>query len=527
MPGLDLSSIGQLVGVALELGALEYAHPTPGERALLSRAEYPGRRLTTELRERIMNGEAPLGDALVRLRAAPDRRKTGTTFTPRALVSAMVKWVQARDPVRIVDPGAGSGRFIVAAGRAVPTAQLVAIELDPLCALLLRAHLSATGLARRANVFVCDYPSMQVGRFHGRTAFVGNPPYVRHHSLTAARKQWFVASAKQIGVSASQLAGLHAHFVLATALQAAEGDIGCFVTAAEWLDVNYGSALRTILLEHLGLQSVRLIEPTAKPFPDAATTAVICCFEKGAPASRVAISRVARLRPNAAIERGQAVSREKMRQTTRWTTLTRAERKVPDGLVELGEICRVHRGQVTGQNRVWIVDPEQTELPASVLYPAVTRARELFASGFAITDARPFRRVVDLPSDLDQFSGETKRVIERFLRRARAEGADANYIARHRTPWWSVGLRAAAPILASYMARRPPAFVRNPAGVRHINVVHGLYPRVALSNEDLDELTRYLCTTVSCADGRTYCGGLTKFEPKEMERLLVPAPRAC
>jgi hypothetical protein len=25
-------------------------------------------------------------------------------------------------------------------------------------------------------------------------------------------------------------------------------------------------------------------------------------------------------------------------------------------------------------------------------------------------------------------------------------------------------------------------------------------------------------------DGRTYAGGLTKFEPREMERLLVPRP---
>jgi adenine-specific DNA-methyltransferase len=25
-------------------------------------------------------------------------------------------------------------------------------------------------------------------------------------------------------------------------------------------------------------------------------------------------------------------------------------------------------------------------------------------------------------------------------------------------------------------------------------------------------------------DGRTYSGGLTKFEPREMERLIVPSP---
>ena len=92
-----------------------------------------------------------------------------------------------------------------------------------------------------------------------------------------------------------------------------------------------------------------------------------------------------------------------------------------------------------------------------------------------------------------------------------------------RTPWWRVRLRAPAPILASYMARRPPAFVRNLAGARHVNIAHGLYPRERLSPPALDGLAAFLRRSVSQAQGRTYAGGLTKFEPGEMERLPVPA----
>jgi hypothetical protein len=29
---------------------------------------------------------------------------------------------------------------------------------------------------------------------------------------------------------------------------------------------------------------------------------------------------------------------------------------------------------------------------------------------------------------------------------------------------------------------------------------------------------------ISQRSGRTYAGGLTKFEPREMERLIVPSP---
>src|SRR5262249_22133141 len=103
-------------------------------------------------------------------------------------------------------------------------------------------------------------------------------------------------------------------------------------------------------------------------------------------------------------------------------------------------------------------------------------------------------------------------------------GAGESYGARHRSPWWRVGLADPAPILASYMARRPPAFVRNLAGARHVNIAHGLYPREPLPPAALDGLAAYLRRSVTPAQGRTYAGGLTKFEPGEMERLPVPVP---
>jgi hypothetical protein len=101
-------------------------------------------------------------------------------------------------------------------------------------------------------------------------------------------------------------------------------------------------------------------------------------------------------------------------------------------------------------------------------------------------------------------------------------GGDKGYIAEHRKAWWSIGLRQPAPILTTYMARRPPAFVLNRAGARHINIAHGIYPREPLSANVLEALAQHLNVYVSTRDGRTYAGGLTKFEPKEVERLLIP-----
>ncbi len=74
------------------------------------------------------------------------------------------------------------------------------------------------------------------------------------------------------------------------------------------------------------------------------------------------------------------------------------------------------------------------------------------------------------------------------------------------------------------MARRPPIFVRNLADARHINIAHRLYPREPLKESVLRTLANFLSQSVTVAQGRTYAGGLIKFEPREMERLMVPQP---
>ena len=327
-----------------------------------------------------------------------------------------------------------------------------------------------------------------------------------------------------MGLTASKLAGLHVYFFLATVRNAKPGDFGAFITAAEWMDVNYGALVRSLVLDGLGGQSVTVIEPTAQPFPDAATTAAITTFEIGSKPTSIFFRRVDSLRNLDGLGKGRKVHRDRLLAETRWSYLTRASEKAPEGYVELGELCRVHRGQVTGANGVWIAGDHSANLPRSVLFRSITRARELIEAEGVLDDASKLKFVIDLPIDLDTLDTAERREVDRFLKVARAMGANKGYVASHRRAWWSVGLRAPAPIISTYMARRPPAFVVNKADARHINIAHGLYPREALSSRAQKNLVDYLQTNISQRSGRTYAGGLTKFEPREMERLIVPGP---
>jgi len=491
-------------------------------------AGWGGRDVMAGLRARIRAGEDPLGQAFCRIRPPEQRRGAGQTFTPAAVVDSMISWAgRTLTPARVVDPGAGSARFLVAAGRRWPEAELIGLETDPLAALIGRATLAAAGMAGRATIEVADYRSARLPPARGRTLFLGNPPYVRHHQVAAPWKDWFRDTAARLGVPASGLAGLHAHFFLATALHVAPGDAGALVTAAEWLDVNYGGLIRALLLGPLGGDSIHLLDPATAVFPDAAATSAITCFRPGSTPRAIRLRQVPGVAGLGVLAGGTPVPVAVLRSAPRWrplATCPSGPRRRPPGMVELGELCRVHRGQVTGANQVWITAGADSGLPARFLHPAVTRASELFRAGNTLASNAALRCVIDLPADLRALPAGERAQVAAFLERARAAGAAESYVARHRSPWWRVRLADPAPILASYMARRPPAFVRNLAAARHVNIAHGLYPRDPLPPAALDGLAAYLRNSVTTGQGRLYAGGLAKFEPGDMERLLVPAP---
>src|SRR6185295_8908193 len=264
MPQLRLAfapgAESDLAGLALALGARRVEGWSAAEERLAGKVSEPEAKIGKRIRLAIERGEDPLGEQFCALRSAGERRLQGATYTPEPIVAAMTLWAQAQPaPDRIVDPGAGSGRFLVTAGRAIPQARLVGVEIDPLAALLARAQLAVHGMAGRSQILVGDYREVVLSQIAGRTLFLGNPPYVRHHLISPSWKAWMTKTAAGHGLAASQLAGLHVHFLLATLEITRPGDLGAFITAAEWLDVNYGRLVRELLLQKLGGRSLHVI----------------------------------------------------------------------------------------------------------------------------------------------------------------------------------------------------------------------------------------------------------------------------
>lgn len=571
-----------LLRLAVDLGAAEVGGPlTPAEQAVVALAAgEPARDATvvSEASAAIRGGADPLGDALCVIRPGAERRDIGAFYTPPAIVDPMVDWVLRHRPVRVVDAGSGSGRYAAAVLRRDPTLPVIAVDLDPVATLLTRAAVASTG-ATQATVLNADFTRLELPSDEGVTAWIGNPPYVRHHDLSPATKAWAAEAGRRLGVPVSSLAGLHALFFLATADQARSGDVGSYITSSEWLDVGYGVLIRELLTGVLGLETLHVLDPRAVPFADAMTTGAIASFVVGGGSqeTRVAHHQAAAGLSDLAV--GNPVSLAALREAPRWSRLVRdagspgveqsqtqaawtQEGKVPTasgtaapihvtattrargkqgldgrnrlvsvGPAQLGEIGRVHRGLVTGANRYFVLTREQARRHGVEAWcrPAITSAEEVLDSGGVIHDS-PERLLLFCPSaDVDRAGSPT---LNRYLRRGERRSGDRpavknGYICTHRRPWWNHGRISTPPIVASYMARRPPAFARNPDGLVLLNVVHGIYPPAELSDKELDELVAELnqLAPTFVGSGRTYHGGLEKFEPREMEQLVLPDGR--
>lgn len=526
MNELNIASEAALARLAVDLGAALVGGPlTADEQALITAAmREPASEPATmaTVRDAVLAGGDPLGNVFSILRTPAERRADGQFWTPPEILEPMVNWAFGHSISRFVDPGCGSGRYAMAAVRRQIDMPVIAVDLDPLATLMTRANLGILG-ATDARVLCESYLTAEIPEHAGITAYIGNPPYVRHHDLPAEVKAWAAATAKAAGQKISGLAGLHALFFLATAAHASPRDIGSFVTSAEWLDVGYGSIVRQLLTDGMGGRAMDLVDPKAIPFEDAMTTALITCFEIGAAPADIAIQLANQPSDLATLERGKKVSTATLRAEARWSYHFRENGAAAHTGRSLRDIARVHRGFATGANSYFIMPRAQAVQLGIDAWcrPAITMASEILSSDGEIRDNPERRVVLDLPADFDRSANPA---VDAYLVQGERDQLDQRYIPSHRKPWFRIGLGKPAPIVVSYMARQAPRFALNPDGLALLNIGHGVFPREDLTAAQLRALVDGLNDMRErfTGTGRTYHGGLEKFEPREMESLPLP-----
>jgi hypothetical protein len=480
---------------------------------------------------------------LDRQRTAAERNRLGQFATPTALARDMAalckQLLPSRGEVRLLDPAAGSGVFFSAARLALGVTRLrtvLGFEIDPSTAAVAERLFGDFGLSIRVQDFCTAKPVKAGPRF---TAVLCNPPYVRHHHLSAPRKASLRREAYESGFHVSGLAGLYCYFLLLAHRWLAPDGVGVWVVPAEFLDVNYGQVLKDYLTRRVALHRIHRFDPEDTQFSSALVSSVVIGFVNAPPppGHRVVLSSGRRIfEPQVVHELGV----DDLDPNAKWGPLFRGPVPVEGSrnALRVGDLFAVKRGLATGANHYFILDRERARdlgLPEQFLRPILPGPRyvpresiDAGPGGFPV--GLPPLVLLDCPLPLARIRAEHSS-LARYLRDGETEGIARRYLPAHRRLWYQQEQRPPAPILCTYMGRqnggRGIRFIRNKSNATAPNVYLLLYPRPPVeaaarrNPEVMDQLFGALAEVASTLPrgGRVYGGGLNKIEPKELEAI--------
>ncbi len=456
-------------------------------------------------------------------------RPLGQVFTPMPVAEWMVSWACAGDPRRILDPAMGRGVFIEALERLVArrsAAGLVrvdACEIDS--SMLRRGRPRFTRLEVRCRCE--DFITADFRR--GYDAIIANPPYVRHHALAYGESMLQVYD-RLCGRRLSRMTNLYGYFLVRIWSLLAEHGRAAVITPAEWLNADFGVALKAYLLEQNAIEAILQFDHSAGIFDGAITTAAIILLRRG----RAADEPIRLLNlpgPEAlaglSLGEGRALLPGELVPSAKWTPLFGLMRQLVSGGPTLGDVAVCTRGIATGANSYFVLRESQRRhlgISHADLVPCIAKARHVRGGSFRRSD---LKKLIDgdEPVFLLRPRARLSPPVRRYLAEGLRQEIHHRYLPSHRPVWFRPERRQPAPILVSVFARGSFRFVRNYAGSLHLTAYHGIYPRDASRGKIqaiLDCLARKETQEALADHRRVYGGGLLKVEPRDVEALAIP-----
>ncbi len=482
-----------------------------------------------------------------------ERNRLGQFATPTALARDILayakKVVRKKAPIRFLDPALGTGSFysaflnVFGEDRAL---NATGFEIDSLYGNAACSLWKEYGLDVRHEDFT--KAQLPTDENEKATLVICNPPYVRHHHIASEEKQRLngILSTRH-GVSLSGLSGLYCYFLCLSKDWMANGALAAWLIPSEFMDVNYGRAVKDFLLNNVSILHIHRFLPSDVQFGDALVSSAVLFFKNQRPSEgqKVKFSLGGSLsRPTT--ERNYSL--EDLRQERKWTCLPGVGNRNGNGNGKcqpiIGDFFDVKRGIATGANEFFVLSPSKVkshDIPFDFLIPILPSPRYLKADviesdkhGIPLIDRAGYLFSSNMPEDRIR---REYPAVWNYLEDGRSQGIADRYICRNRSPWYAQERRETAPILCTYMGRsngngdsRPFRFILNRSKAIAANVYLMLYPKAWIKKELQEnpettakvwQILQSIPVESLIGEGRVYGGGLHKMEPKEL--LNAPA----
>jgi hypothetical protein len=477
-----------------------------------------------------------------------ERNKLGQFATSMALAQDILTYASSLMPrdrsVRFLDPAFGTGAFFGALLNVFPQNRVISalgFEIDQHYEAPTRQLWQDSTLDLRLGDFTrASPPLLDVEKAN---LIICNPPYIRHHHVSADEKTRLQFAAKRTtGAVVSKLAGLYCYFLLLAHGWLAKDGISGWLIPSEFMDVNYGRPIKDYLLRKVTLLRIHRFEPQDTQFADALVSSAIVWFQNTPPPQdyMVELTYGGRLaKPHLSMR----IAASALQTSTKWTSFAlngRRDRPSEKGPT-LADLFIIKRGLATGGNKFFILTPEQIArymLPQEFLLPILPGSRYLPGDiVHADSAGRPtgVRELYLLSCSMPEshVRGQYPSLWH-YLQMGKEAGIHESYLCRHRTPWYSQEQRPSAPFLCTYMGRQgienanPFRFILNYSKATAANTYHLMYPKPVYDRV----LARYperlravwdafqtITPAEMMGEGRVYGGGLHKVEPRELARI--------
>jgi adenine-specific DNA-methyltransferase len=481
-------------------------------------------------------------------KTALERNKLGQFATPPSLSSSITNFVIEnylgnRDKIKFLEPALGTGSFysaLLSTCNGNRIKQAVGIEYD-------KDFFKAARMLWKDNGI--DVVNENFLHWSSQSRFdlvLTNPPYVRHHYINEESKSACRAIAsKYPHLSISGLSGLYVYFLIHSVSFMNKGGIGVWLIPSEWMNVNYGKALRLFLTKNVKLLHIHNYNIAEVKFDDALVSSSVVIFENTIPYK----NSICSLSCGSDINKPSHIRELSIHELSlklKWLNLfidnSFPEKEEGKYNAQLGDFFYVKRGIATGSNGFFIRPKhffKSSGISSDFLKPILPPSREL--KSFIIeSDRQGYPKIenslsiIDTTMSLSDIQEKCPELYS-YLTSEKAKEVSCTYLASRRIPWYSQEQRPPAPFICTYMGRngtnkRIFRFFYNKSKATATNGYLLLIPKPPLAkylknNPDFFYAILDFLNSIPdqklISNGRHYGGGLYKMEPKELSAVAA------